>query len=172
MKVILTILLIILVSGCKTTDTPIAAPVEILNDKDNDIERINQACAGQVFSRIELPNNSVGSLVAIAENAEACLRDTHFSATHPDNQLAMQLQAIVVKSYFKAGDIRSAKIAFTQFRTKFPMQDLVYDDFTSFVDTTTALLQYKQLTSLQLERLNINPVLKAELARQQRWTLQ
>ena len=168
MKVIATLLLLILISGCNTTTSHVSAPVETLND----IARINQDCAAQVFSRIGVTGSNVGAFVGVAENAEACLADLDFDVQHPDNQLAMQLQAIAVNSYFKAGDIQAAKAAFSQFRNKFPMQDLVYDDFTSFVDTTTALLQYKQLTALQLERLNINPVLKAELARQQRWTLQ
>ena len=168
MKVIAIVLLIIVVSGCMSSNSQVAAPVNTLNN----IPRINQDCADQVMARVSNASATIGALVAVAENAEACLGTTHFGAQHPDNRLAMQLQAIAVKSYFKAGDIQAATNAFNDFRHKFPMQDLVYDDFTSFVDTTTALLQYKQLTSLELERLNINPVLKAELARQQRWTIQ
>lgn len=168
MKLIATIILLILVSGCMSSNSHIAAPVETLNN----LPRINQECADQVMARVSNSTATIGALVAVAENAEACLGSAHFGVNHPDNRLAMQLQAIAVKSYFNAGDIQSASAAFSDFRQKFPMQDLVYDDFTSFVDTTTALLQYKQLTFLQLERLNINPVLKAELARQQRWTIQ
>ncbi|GEM_PF-5216454 len=168
MKVIATVLLLILVTGCSTTNSYNAAPVVT----SFDLDRVNQDCAQQVFSRVSNDDAGIGAFLATAENAEACIKDIHFNIDHPDHQLAMKLKAIAVNSYFKAGDISSADAAFNDFRTMFPMQDLVYDDFTSFVDTTTALLQYRQLTSLQLERLNINPVLKNELVRQQRWILQ
>ena len=165
---LLLVLVLVLVSGCSMTSSNTPAPVVV----SNDIKRINPSCAEQAITRVSNISSSVGGYVGIAENAEACLANIALNVQHPDNHLGMQLQAIAVNSYFKAGDIVAAKAAFSDFKAKFPMQDLVYKDFTSFVDTTTALLQYKQLTSLQLERLNINPILKAELARQQRWILQ
>ncbi len=134
--------------------------------------RLDQNCVEQVFKREAQSNGHASQFLALANNAEACLGNQQFSANHPDNHTAMQLQALAVTSYIKSGEVSLAKSALTEFKRKFPMQDLVYPDFTSFLDSATALLEYEHLSQYQLARLNINPLLRKELDRQQRWLSQ
>ena len=167
MKVLLICSMVLLLSACLTTTPKIATPAPVT---ELGFKRIDQKCAEQAFARAQTKMNAIGAYIATAENAEICLQDINFSSTHPDNQQAMQLQALAVNSFVKAGDMASAKSSLDTFRQKFPLQDLVYQDFTSFVDTATALLEHRNLSHHQLARLNINPTLRAELQRQQRWS--
>jgi hypothetical protein len=93
-----------------------------------------------------------------------------FHPRHPDNQLAMRLNALAVVNFVKSGDLSSAQSAFDGFKVRFVQQDLVFADYTSFVDTATALLQ-PNLSARQVAMLNINPTLKSELARKRQWSL-
>ncbi|GLR69746.1 hypothetical protein [Agaribacter marinus] len=167
MKHLLILSFIAFISACGTTETAQTFP-----EKNNEsVKGIDKQCADLVFAR---ENNSIGQsnsgyFYAIAENAEACLSGIRFSPKHPDNALGMQLQALAVTNYVKSGDINGAKQAFESFRAKFPLQDLVYADFTSFVDTATALLEKDSLSSHQLAMLNINDDLRAEIQRQKTW---
>jgi len=64
----------------------------------------------------------------------------------------------------------SAQQSLKDFRMRFKKQDLVYADFTSFIDTATALLE-PNLSERQLAMLNINPTLRNELTRARNWSL-
>lgn len=107
--------------------------------------------------------------IALADRASRCIENLHLHPKHPDNQKAMQLSALAVVNYIKAGDSEGAKSAFERFRYQFPQQDLLYKDYSSFVDTITALLNYDTLASHQIRMLNINESMRDELSRQYHW---
>lgn len=138
----------------------------------NKLTRIDFACEQQVKQReqaLEDASNE-GAYMALANHAERCIDGISFFPKHPDNQTAMHFNALSVLNFIKAGELQSAQKSLKQFRERFPRQDLVLPDYTSFVDTATALLARDGLTDRQLNLLNINPTLKSELARQQYWS--
>ncbi|MFC3121580.1 hypothetical protein [Agaribacter flavus] len=167
MKQALLIGLIALLSACGATQT---TPIQIKSNHQA-LQRIDMQCSDLVLAREEQSagQSSNGYFYGIAQNAEACIQGIRFSPKHPDNTLAMQLQALAVTNYVKSGDISLAVEAFDAFRATFPMQDLVFSDFTSFVDTATALLEKDRLSAHQLAMLNINDNLRAEIQRQKMW---
>ncbi|MEG3766412.1 hypothetical protein [Alteromonas sp. 14N.309.X.WAT.G.H12] len=86
-----------------------------------------------------------------------------------DSEQIMQVMAISVLSYLKAGDMNGAAAQFRRFDTQFPAQDLYLPDFTSFRDTATALLAGASLQPQILASLNISRNLRLEIERQQYW---
>ena len=107
--------------------------------------------------------------IALADRASRCIEGLRLHPKHPDNQKAMQLGALAIVNYIKAGDSDSAERAFSRFRQQFPQQDLQYTDYSSFVDTIIALLNYDTLASHQIRMLNINESMRNELSRQYHW---
>jgi hypothetical protein len=81
----------------------------------------------------------------------------------------MQLNALALVNFIKAGESKLAEHSLAEFRTQFPQQDLLFADYTSFVDTAVALLKYNELSAHQLQVLNINTALRNELKRQNYW---
>ncbi|GBL05407.1 hypothetical protein [Glaciecola sp. KUL10] len=143
------------------------------DEQFNQLKRVDFACEQQVKQResaLESGTN-LGAYMALANHAERCINGISFFPKHPDNQTAMQFNALSVLNFIKAGELKSAKQSLEQFRKRFPRQDLVMPDYTSFVDTATALLARDGLTERQLNLLNINSTLKSELARQQYWSI-
>jgi hypothetical protein len=142
------------------------------SDALNELTRIDFACEQQVKQRenaLEASSNP-GAYMALANHAERCIDGISFFPKHPDNQTAMRFNALSVLNFIKAGEMQEAKQSLSQFRQRFPRQDLVMPDYTSFVDTAIALLARDGLTERQLSLLNINSTLKSELARQQYWS--
>ncbi|MBU2978214.1 hypothetical protein [Alteromonas sp. C1M14] len=86
-----------------------------------------------------------------------------------DHEQIMQVMAISVLSYLKAGDMDGAAAQLRRFDTQFPGQDLYLPDFTSFRDTATALLAGASLQPQILASLNISRGLRLEIERQQYW---
>jgi len=135
------------------------------------IDRLDADCHAQVLRR----ENSVGASsdiaqqIALANAAVRCIANKSFYPKHPDNQIAMQLNALAVVNFIKAGETQMAENSLVQFRTQFPQQDLLFADYTSFVDTAIALLQHDELSAHQLQILNINAELRNELKRQEYW---
>jgi hypothetical protein len=168
---------ILLLSGCATTAKQNSKEHEIVSVKAREpmpvisIDGLDAKCHSDVLQR----ENSIGASagvaqqIALAKAATRCIENKSFYPKHPDNQRAMQLSALAVVNYIKAGETQLAKQSLGSFRAQFPQQDLLYADYTSFVDTALALLEYKQLSAHQLQTLNINQALRTELKRQQYW---
>ncbi|MBF7073063.1 hypothetical protein ISG33_06585 [Glaciecola sp. MH2013] len=114
-------------------------------------------------------NGSAAQNLALAKNAERCVDGIHFDSQHPHKEKAMQLKALAVMNFIKAGDSKSAKKSFDEFIRQFPQQDLFFSDYSSFVDTATALLNHKSLSKNQLMVLNINQAMRDDLVRQYHW---
>jgi hypothetical protein len=164
-----TFLAVALLSGCNMTtqtdrvDVTTSLPVS---------ERMNTQCIEQVYSQQSAQDKAeLSQYLALANTAQYCVGDIQFSPQHPDVETAMQFSALALVNFVKAGDIEAASLALTEFRTKFPQQDLLFDDFTSFVDTATVLVNQQDITPHQLTYLNINPTLRAEITRQRKWSL-
>lgn len=164
-----TFLAVALLSGCNMTthtdlvDVTTSLPVS---------ERMNTQCIEQVYAQQSAQDQTdLSQYLALANTAQYCVGDIQYSPQHPDVETAMQFSALALVNFVKAGDIQSASLALTEFRTKFPQQDLLFDDFTSFVDTATVLVNQQDITPHQLTYLNINPTLRAEITRQRKWSL-
>ena len=56
-----------------------------------------------------------------------------------------------------------------RFKRNFPQQDFYFTNYTSFLDTTEALLQSQQINPQLLATLNISPRLRQELLRKDYW---
>lgn len=171
---IVVITLCLLLSGCNSTAVTRTSQATISDATLSNtalVERLDPQCQSQVVQR----NNTIGDTgdaaqqIALANAATRCIENKTFYPQHPDNQMAMQLSALAIVNFIKAGETQLAKQSFQAFRTQFPQQDLLFDDYTSFVDTAVALLEQEQLSARQLQVLNINPSLRAELKRQQYW---
>lgn len=164
-----TFLAVALLSGCNMTthtdlvDVTTSFPVS---------ERMNTQCIEQVYAQQSAQDQTdLSQYLALANTAQYCVGDIQYSPQHPDVETAMQFSALALVNFVKAGDIQSASLALAEFRTKFPQQDLLFDDFTSFVDTATVLVNQQDITPHQLTYLNINPTLRAEITRQRKWSL-
>lgn len=162
-------LAILLLSGCNMTEQ---ADVIAVADNLPVFERMNTKCIDQVQSQQSATNQTdLSQYLALANTAQYCVGDIQYSPQHPDVETAMQFSALAVVNFVKAGDIQAASLALSQFRAKFPQQDLLFGDYTSFVDTATVLVKQEEITAHQLTYLNINPTLRAEITRQRKWSL-
>ncbi|MDT0594057.1 hypothetical protein [Glaciecola petra] len=149
-----------------------SSPAEVIVSNAS-FERLDSTCVEQVLALQQAINSpSVSQYLSLANSAEHCLQDVEFSPKHPDLQTAMQFNALAVVNFVNAGDIQSAQQALDAFHQRFPQQDLLLNDFSSFVDTATALLRQHELTAFDLTMLNIAPSLRDEITRTRKWTLQ
>lgn len=163
------ILAALLLSGCDMTGQ---AEVIVADTNLPEYERMNPQCVQQVHTQqLALNQTTLSQHLSLANTAQYCLGDIQFSPQHPDLETAMQFSALAVINFVKAGDIKAGSSALSEFRIKFPQQDLLFDDYTSFVDTATVLVKQDELTTYQLTYLNINPTLRAEITRQRKWSL-
>jgi hypothetical protein len=135
------------------------------------LERLNAQCHSNVLEREVSVGDSpdIAQQIALANAASRCIENKSFFPQHPDNQMAMQLNALAVVNFIKAGETQLAEQSLAQFRKQFPQQDLLFSDYTSFVDTAVALLQHSELSAHQLSVLNINKSLRLELKRNDYW---
>ncbi len=144
-----------------TVDTSITTP-----------DRMSTECISQVQTQQAAMNTpSLSQSLSLANAAQHCVGNIQYSPKHPDIKTAMQFSALAFVNYVKAGDMQAATNTLAKFRTAFPQQDLLFADYTSFVDTAIVLTKQSEVTSYQLTSLNINPTLRAEIARQRKWSL-
>lgn len=155
----------VFLSACSSTQTNQIVTSEAI------YHRLSQSCIDSILLQQsqQVEQYNVSTLMSLARRAETCLGDQKFPVDHPDVQTAMQFNALAFANYMKAGDIEAANRSFERFTLSFPQQDLIYSDFTSFIDTATALLNYQGLSVHQLQILDINPTLRSELLRRKRW---
>ncbi len=167
----------LLLTGCNSTAQK--ASVDPLQGRLNsntlieasNIQRLDTECHAEVLQRENSVGNSadIAQQIALANAALRCIENKSFFPQHPDNQMAMQLNALAVVNFIKAGETQMAENSLAKFRQQFPQQDLLFADYTSFVDTAVALLQHSELSVHQLSVLNINKALRHELKRNDYW---
>lgn len=156
-------------SACGMTQYTQTANVDTLQ---TNYHRIDLSCAAQVSEQqAAFAHATPSQYLALANTASFCIDGIAFSPKHPDAQLAMQFRALSFFNYMKAGDMKAASGSLQAFRRDFPQQDLYFEDYSSFVDTATALVKQHSLNSQSVKLLNINPDLQAELRRQRTWAL-
>lgn len=163
------IMVSILTSACTSTQSQLTNQLNTTPV----FERMNEQCIESVIHQQSmLENANPAQYLSLANTAEHCVGNIAFSPQHPDTQIAMKFSALAIMNLIKAGDIEAASNGLAKFRAIFPQQDLLFDDYSSFVDTATALLKQQDLSSHQLALLNINPKLRGELTRKRQWSLQ
>lgn len=161
---------IAVLGGCYSSTQSVPAEIVVSNAS---FERLDSTCVEQVLALQQgIDSPSVSQHLSLANSAQHCLQGVQFSSKHPDLQTAMQFNALAVVNYVNAGDIQAAQQALDAFHHRFPQQDLLLGDFSSFVDTATALLRQHELTAFDLTMLNIAPSLRDEINRTRKWTLQ
>lgn len=162
---LLTCLSLTVLTGCNSTDnkTPAATPIEIV--------RLDSVCVSQVEELKDLKQGTASQHIMLADLSISCLKNTDFPPRHVDSEKAMQLLALSFVNYIKAGDVQTAQSTLSKFRQTFPQQDLLFADYTSFIDTATALLSHRTMSDSSLALLNINKNLRDELVRQRTWSL-
>ena len=81
----------------------------------------------------------------------------------------MKMMAVATLNFIKAGDTHTASREVERFKRVYPNQDLYFADYTSFLDTATALLSSQALAAEQLSSLNISRSLRDEIERKNYW---
>lgn len=114
-------------------------------------------------------SSSTAQYLASARLLSNCISDFSHKVPLHLSQDVMQLHALSIFNYIKGGDVSQAKMAFVQFKSAFPGQDLYFNDYTSLIDTATALLEPSKINAQQVVSLNISPQLREELKRRQYW---
>ena len=165
---------ILLLSACNITSPAEVHALDTSRQSANSSadQRMNVDCIKQVNTQQnKLVSPSLSQSLSLANTALHCVGDIQYSPAHPDTTLAMQFTALAFVHFVKAGDMKLASDTLIQFRNTFPQQDLLFNDFTSFVDTATVLIKANDISTFQLTSLNINPALRAEIQRQRQWSL-
>ena len=167
MKRIITIFAAVALTACAGTQHSVAPITDVPAINTN---RLAPSCVAQVYARESAETfRSVSYYTALISNAKACLVPIQDADKHPQKTQIMRLYATVITNSVKAHDSNQARAWLEKFRNNFPMQDLLLEDYTSFIDTMTALLYSNNMNAYQLSRLNISSTLKQELNRQQQW---
>lgn len=174
-KLFFVVLTLLALSACGAVSTPAVTQKPLTqNMKRIDLDCITLVHAQQASMQNikELrQNTSSAQYMSLAQNAHSCIDGIQFTKQHPDVKTAMQFNALAVVNYIKAGDMSLAVASLNQFKLNFPRQDLLFDDFTSFVDTATLLTKSESISQKHLAMLNINPQLRSEIERQRKWSL-
>ena len=176
-KLTMALMLAISLSACSTT-TSQQSPYQNLDsaklaNQSADIECQTQA--QNIANHAESAGSSAQYLSA-AKAMNTCVSTALKSRaynrsnnTSEHDTVIMKMMAGATFSFIKSGDVISAKREVVRFRRSFPNQDLYFADYTSFLDTATALLAVEPLPSSQLSALNISRVLRDEIERKHYW---
>jgi len=150
--IILFILLAIGLSACSTTSKVGRSSLAQCQKNAMDIESHAQKSASQA------------QYLTAARALNHCLINTT-SSNDEQQQLVMKTMAMSTINYIKGGDVTSASAMVEQFKQQYPMQDIYFSNYTSFLDTATALISSNDISSLQLSSLNISRELRQEIER-------
>jgi hypothetical protein len=174
LKAILLILVTLTASACSSTsDSNNKAGQPAINNVESSV---------QPMSSMQNDNNEcLEHALAIGDNAgktasraqyltsARALNSCISKAAKGDQQQTMQMMAVSTLNFIKGGDVQSAARQLAKFKQQYPAQDLYFGDYTSFVDSATALLNMDKLSASELSALNINRKLRAEVERNHYW---
>ncbi len=132
-----------------------------------------RSCSETVVTNSPSTFDELGSLELNSPNASSYVsNDASNNTVNKVKQyktLAMQLYVASVMNFIKAGELNDAANMVTKFKQAFPKQDFYFANYTSFIDTTEALLDPSNITPQTLATLNISSSLRQELLRKQYW---
>lgn len=173
-KGLLPLLLTIMLSACSTTAKQTNEQVvNLTNDQLN--AEINNQCqshASNIAKHAE-STASIAQYLAAAKAMNSCVDTALQKRNYKNNQsqqdTIMKMMAIATLNFIKAGDVVTATREVNRFKRIYPNQDLYFADYTSFLDTTTALLSKEPLHASQIISLNISRVLRDEIERKDYW---
>lgn len=114
--------------------------------------------------------NNPATYHSSANYALACLDAAPVVTNSIVQTSVMQVHALAIAQFLKAGDMRAATQQLRVFKSRYPNQDLLLEDGASFIHTVElviGLAPKEQSASNSL--LNASSSLKSELRRQQYW---
>ncbi|MDN4501395.1 hypothetical protein QX776_03240 [Alteromonadaceae bacterium BrNp21-10] len=159
-KPLIALTALLLLQACQTTAKPKPAVIAV-NDNRCEVDAL--AMAEHASSTA-----SSSQFLSSANQLQQCA-DSYTRGQNNKSEEAMRLMAASTFNYIKGGDVQRAKQQLNTFTSQFPRQDLYFSDYTSFLDTATALLDSSSLTFDEFSKLNINPRLRGEIKRKQYW---
>lgn len=128
-----------------------------------------ELCSIAVTSVSAKANNPATHNLA-AKQALSCLEDARHSAETLNDAQLMQVHALAIADFLKAGEISRAKEELTQFKDDYPRRDLYLENGASLIDTFDLVLGNASPDQASKDSLlNAHPVLKGEIRRQQHW---
>ncbi|MCJ8293952.1 MAG: hypothetical protein MJK15_06050 [Colwellia sp.] len=173
-KLTICLLLAITLSACSTLPAKTKS-----EDLDKNTERYTrqadidcQIHAQSIANHAESTASSAQYLTA-AKAMSSCvsnaLKNSSYNHSKEQDDVIMKMMAITTLNFIKSGDVLTASREVDRFKRTYPNQDLYFEDYTSFLDTATALLTEEPLHSSQLSTLNISRVLRDEIERKHYW---
>ena len=181
-KLTLCLLLVITMSGCSTL--PPQTKKQVVDrsaDRNIDIStnrntrKTDIACqrhAQSIANHAESTASSAQYLAAakaMSRCVSSALKQRVYNHSDEHDVVIMKMMAIATLNFIKSGDVITASREVDKFKRTYPNQDLYFEDYTSFLDTATALLSLEPLHSSQLSALNISRVLRDEIERKHYW---
>lgn len=116
---------------------------------------------------------STAQYLAAAKAMNNCVTSALQNRSYKHNPehkpVIMKMMAITALNFIKSGDVDTASREVERFKRVYPRQDLYFADYTSFLDTATALLSLEPLSASQVTSLNISRVLRNEIERKHYW---
>ncbi len=174
-KVVIPLLLAITLSACSTTakqtneqpivkhttNKPQAATGTRCRDHARSIAKHAESVAStaQYLAAAKAMNNCVST----------ALQNRPYNNNQTQQETIMKMMAVATLNFIKAGDVTTATREVERFKRVYPNQDLYFKDYTSFLDTSTALLSTEPLGAAQISSLNISRVLRNEIERKHYW---
>lgn len=164
-------------SACSTTTPTSESQNTSLDNKiptqtNSDINTVCQRHAKKIAVHAESVA-STAQYLAAANAMHSCVNNALQQRVHNSSQAhqdtIMKMMANSTLSYLKAGDVITARREVERFKRIYPNQDLYFDDYTSFIDTATALLSLEPLAPAQVSVLNISRALRNEIERKHYW---
>jgi hypothetical protein len=173
-KLLMYFLIVITMSACSTIPP---------NTKNQDLDRNADKYTRQADAECQdHAQNMANHAESIASNAQylaaakamsSCvsnaLQNSAFNPSDEHDVFIMKMMATATLNFIKSGDVNTASREVERFKRNYPNQDLYFADYTSFLDTATALLSLEPLHSSQLSALNISRVLRDEIERKHYW---
>ena len=175
-KIALPLLLAITLSACSTTEKQTNEQPQAVNKNELNAEN-NSRCqvhASKIAEHAESAA-STAQYLAAAKAMNNCvttaLKKRSFNTDKYQDQqdTIMKMMAVATLNFIKAGDVLTATREVNRFKRVYPNQDLYFSDYTSFLDTATALLSPEPLRASQISSLNISRILRDEIERKDYW---
>jgi len=153
-----------------TTTTSTVSVIDRANEMQNVLSFDSCLGAGLEQDAQAAASDEPGQYLASADLLAGCDEKLRDSASLVPVEKRMQAKALAVQNYIKGGDIQAARLALTDFETRFDGADLVYADGSSFTDTMHVLLhKFDERIGYQLASLNARRKVKDEVRRAWYW---
>lgn len=175
-KLTLSLLFAFTLTACSTTEQGQvqSAPVN-KNMAEKTTMEANSRCQNHA-KNIALHAETVGSTAQYLASAKAmnncistALQNRGYNSSQTQQDIIMKMMAVATLNFIKAGDVSTATREVERFKRIYPNQDLYFEDYTSFLDTATALLSTDDLSAAQMSSLNISRALRDEIERKNYW---